>query len=199
MNPTADSDTSLAFVIGRIEEEAMRSGQLLSDEQRFLLNHLPNNSAFPIWNNADPEWPAVLIPRDAAFERLCAVAGAAHNSDARLNPASTLDWEFAVAVLKLNRHPMSWLWSWTSMKERRPWWDRWLLVAAALLVIIGFIALILIAGNDPWTRFQWIGIGAGCTAILILLQFASGRIEERQLKQIIERCRRRPAFRHTSP
>jgi hypothetical protein len=54
-------------------------------------------------------------------------------------------------------------------------------------VIIGFIALILIAGNGPWTRFQWIGIGAGCTAILILLQFASRRIEEKQLKQIIER------------
>jgi hypothetical protein len=36
---------------------------------------------------------AVLIPRNAAFESLCAVAGAAHNSDARLNPASTLDWE----------------------------------------------------------------------------------------------------------
>jgi hypothetical protein len=116
MNPTADLDTSLAFVIGRIEEEAMRSGQLLSDEQRFLLNHLPNNSALPIWNSADPEWPAVLIPRDAAFERLWAVAGAAHNSDARLNPASTLDWEFAVAVLKLNRHPMSWLLRWASMK-----------------------------------------------------------------------------------
>ena len=66
MHPTADLDTSL----GRIEEEAMRSGQLLSDEQRFLLNHLPNNSALPIWNSADPEWPAVLIPRDAAFERL---------------------------------------------------------------------------------------------------------------------------------
>ena len=47
MNPMADLDTSLAFVIGRIEEEAMRSGQLLSDEQRFLLNHLPNNSALP--------------------------------------------------------------------------------------------------------------------------------------------------------
>jgi cyanate permease len=94
---------------------------------------------------------------------------------------------------------MSWLWRWPSMKERRPWWDRWLLIAAALLVIIGFITLILIAGNDPWTRFQWIGIGAGCPAILILLQFASQRIEERQLKQIIERCRRSPAFRHTSP
>jgi hypothetical protein len=59
---------------------------------------------------------AVLIPRNAAFESLCAVAGGAHNSDARLNPASTLDWEFAVAVLKLNRHPMSWLLRWASIK-----------------------------------------------------------------------------------
>ena len=102
----------------------------------------------------------------------------ARHSETRLNPASTLDWAFAVAVLKLNRHPMSWLLRWASMEERRPWWDRWLLIAAALLVIIGFIALILIAGNDPWTRFQWTGIGDGCTAILILLPFASRRIEE---------------------
>jgi hypothetical protein len=47
MNPTADLDTSLAFVIGRIEEEAMRSNQLVSAEQRFLLNHVPNNSVCP--------------------------------------------------------------------------------------------------------------------------------------------------------
>src|ERR1700694_2687300 len=97
---------------GRLREEATRSGEPLSDEQRFLLNHLPNNSGLPIWNCADPEWPAVLIPGDAEFERLCAVAGAARNRDARINPASTLDWEFAVAVLKLNRHPMSWLLRW---------------------------------------------------------------------------------------
>jgi hypothetical protein len=199
MNPTADLDTSLAFVIGRIEEEATRSGEPLSDDQRFLLNHLPNNSALPIWNGADPESPAILIPRDAAFERLCTVARDAHNSDARLNPASSVDWEFAVAVLKLNRHPMSWLLRWAGMKEHRPWWDRWALVVAALLVAFCFAALMLIAENDPSSRFRWAGIGAGCIAILILQYFASRWIEERQLKQTIERCRRAPTFRHTSP
>ena len=123
----------------------------------------------------------------------------AHNNDARLNPASALDWEFAVAVLKLNRHPMLWLLRWAGTKERRPWWDRWLLIVAASLVIFCFAALMLIAGNDPWTRFQWAGIGAGYIAILILLYFAARWIEERQLKQTIERCRRGHALRHNSP
>ena len=199
MKATADLNTSLAFVIGRIEEEATRSGEPLSDDQRFLLNHLPKSSALPIWNGADPEWPAVLIPRDVAFERLCTVARAAHNSDALLNPASTPDWEFAVAVFKLNRHPMSWLLRWAGMKERRPWWDRWLLIVAALLVIFCFAALMLIAGNDPWTRFQWTGIGAAYVAILILLYFASRWIEARQLRQTIERSRRGLTFGHTRP
>jgi hypothetical protein len=199
MNPTADLDRSLAFVVGRIEEEATRSGEPPSDNQRFLLNHLPNNSALPIWNGADPESPAVPIPRDAAFERLCSVARAAQNSDGRLNPASTIDWEFAVAVLKLNRHPMSWLLRWAGMKERRPWWDRWLLVVAALLVTFCFAALMLIAGSDPWSPFQWTGIGAGYAAILILLYFVSRWIEERQLRQTIERWRRGPTLGNTSP
>jgi hypothetical protein len=199
MNPTADLDKSLAFVIGRIEEAATRSGEPLSDDQRFLLNHLPKSSTLPIWNGPDPEGLVVLIPRDAAFERLCTVARAAHNSDALLNPASTSDWEFAVAVLKLNRHPMTWLLRWAGMKERRPWWDRWLLIVAALLVILCFAALMLIAGNDPWTRFQWTGIGAACIAILLLLYFASRWIEERQLKQTIERSRRGPIFGPTRP
>jgi hypothetical protein len=47
VNRTADLDAALGFVIGRIEEEATRSGESLSDEQRFLLNHLPKVSALP--------------------------------------------------------------------------------------------------------------------------------------------------------
>lgn len=198
MKPSADLDTCLAFVIGRIEEEATRSGKPLSDDQRFLLNHLPNNSALPIWNGADPESPAVLIPRDIAFERLCVVVREAHKSDVGLNPASSLDWEFAVAVLKLNRHPMAWLLGWTGTKERRPWWDRWLLVGAALLVILCFVALMLIAGNAPWSRLRWVGVVAGFVAIFLLLYFASRWIEEKQLRQTVEKCRRGPTFRRTS-
>jgi hypothetical protein len=195
MNPTADLATSFAFVIGRIEEEATRSGEPLSEDQRFLLNHLPNNSALPIWNGADPESPAVLIPRDAAFERLCTVARDAHNSDTRLNPASSLDWEFAVAVLKLNRHPMSWLLRWAGTKERRPRWDRWLLVVAALLVVFCFAALDADRGKRSLDSIpmDWPQYRIHCD-----LDSSSRWIEERQLKQIIERCRRGPAFRHTS-
>ena len=194
MDPTADLETSLAFVVGRIEEEASRSGEPLSDEQRSLLNQLPKDSALPIWNGADPETPTVLVPRDIAFERLCAIAKAVHNTDTRLNPGATLDWEFAVAVLKLNRHPMSWLLRWAGIKERRAWWDRWLLIAAALLIIPCFAPLMLIRGNDPWTPIQWTSIGAGYIAILIFLHFATRWIEERQLRQTIERCRRGATF-----
>jgi hypothetical protein len=191
MDRTADLDVALGFVIGRIEEAAARSGEPLSDAQRFLLNHLPKDSALSQTYVAGPE---LLVPRDTAYERLCAIAKNAYHNDLRVNPASALDWEFAAAVSKLNRHPMSWLLHWASVKERRPWWDRWLLIAAALLFIFFVVVLMLLAGNEPWTRFKWTGIGAGYIGMLVLLHFASRRIEEWQLKQTIERCRRGSTF-----
>jgi hypothetical protein len=190
MDPTADLDKALGFVIRRIEEEATRSGELLSDEQGFLLNHLPKYSALPQNYGADPESPVVLVPRDTAFERLCAVAKAAYHNDLRMNPASALDWDFAAAVSKLHHHPMAWLLSWSGLKVRRPWWDRWLLIAAALLLIFSFAVPMLLAINQQWTRFQWSGIATAYIAVLVLLYFASRRIEEWQLKQTIEKCRR---------
>jgi hypothetical protein len=190
MDPTADLDKALGFVIRRIEEEATRSGELLSDEQGFLLNHLPKYSALPQNYGADPESPVVLVPRDTAFERLCAVAKAAYHNDLRMNPASALDWNFAAAVSKLHHHRMAWLLSWSGLKVRRPWWDRWLLIAAALLLIFSFAVPMLLAINQQWTRFQWSGIATAYIAVLVLLYFASRRIEEWQLKQTIEKCRR---------
>src|ERR1700682_178092 len=103
MDRTVDPDRALGFVIWRIEEEAKRSGEPLSDEQRFLLNHLPTYSALPQTYGADPEFPVVLVPRDTTYERLCAVAKAAYHNDLRLNPASDLDWDLAAAVSKLHR------------------------------------------------------------------------------------------------
>jgi hypothetical protein len=79
MNRTADLDTALGFVIGRIEEEATRSGEPLSDEQRFLLNHLPTYSAWTQPYGGDPEIPAQPIPRDTTYELVCAAAKAAHH------------------------------------------------------------------------------------------------------------------------
>ena len=107
VNRTADLDAALAFVIGRIEEEATRSDEPLSDGQRFLLHHLPKGSALPQADGADPESPMLLLPRDTEYERLCGLAKAAHRNDLRLNPALALDWSFAAAVSKLNGHAMS--------------------------------------------------------------------------------------------
>ena len=135
VNRTADLDAALAFVIGRIEEEATRSDEPLSDEQCFLLNHLPKVSALPQADGADPESPMLLLPRDIEYERLCGLAKAAHRNDLRLNPALVIDWDFAAAVSKLNGHPMSWLQQWAGVKVRRPLWDFWLLISAALLLI----------------------------------------------------------------
>jgi hypothetical protein len=194
MDSTADLDKSLAFVIGRIAEEATRSGEPLSDEERSLLNDLPTDSVVPMGSGSDPESPTIPVPRDRAFERLCALAKDARNSDVRLAPTSALDWEFAATVSKLNNHPMSWLLHWAGVKERRPWWDRWLLVVAALLVIFSGAGLMLLAGNTPWTSFQWAGFAAGYAAVLLPIYFASRRLEEWQLKRNIERCRHGSSF-----
>lgn len=44
MEQTADLGAALAFVLGRIEEQAMLLGEPLNEEERFLLNNLPTVS-----------------------------------------------------------------------------------------------------------------------------------------------------------
>jgi hypothetical protein len=41
MNEAAELEAALQFVIRRINEEAAQSGEPLTEEQRFLLEHLP--------------------------------------------------------------------------------------------------------------------------------------------------------------
>ena len=106
MDRTADLDSALSFVIGRIAEQAKVSGEPLSDEQRLLLNYLPSETPA----NWDPEFP-VLVPRNTNLERVCALGKAAYLHDRKLNPSS-LDWEFAFAVFMLNRHPMGGSYNW---------------------------------------------------------------------------------------
>jgi hypothetical protein len=194
MDRTADLSAALEFVIRRIEEEALRSGQPLNDEQHFLLNNLPKTASLPDFATSDPENPRLLrIPRDVNYERLCAAAKAAHRSDLELAPAS-LDWEFALVVSKLNRHPMRWLLQWAGVKQRRPWWDRWLLVGAALFFIACTMALMPLVVSAQANLFHWILFAAGYLAVILLMYFASRRIEEWQLSQNIERCRRASRF-----
>jgi len=184
MDRTADLDAALSFVIGRVEEQATLSGEPLNEEQRLLVNNLPSSRSV-IWF-PDPEPP--LVPRDINYERHCVLGKTAYLNDRQVNPAS-LDWEFAFAVFKLNRHPMSALLQWAGVKHRRPWWDYFLLTIAALVFIVATMSLMLLAGKEPWTLFKWIGIGSGYVAITLLMYFASHRIEKRELEKDIESCR----------
>ena len=83
MDRTADLDSALSFVIGRIADQAKLSGDQLSDEDRLLLNYLPSSPAAS-W---DPENP-VLVPRDIGLERVCTLGKAAYLHDRQVNPAS---------------------------------------------------------------------------------------------------------------
>jgi hypothetical protein len=74
MDPTSDSGAVLRFVIDRIEEQAMRTGEPLTEEQRFLLNNLPERSSAPEFSTGDPEFPAHFVLRDTTYERLCSLA-----------------------------------------------------------------------------------------------------------------------------
>ena len=190
MDLTADSGAALGFVIRRIEEQAILSGEPLDEDHRSLLNDLPRRSDAPAFDTGG-EFP--FVPRDTTYERLCALAKTAHRSDIELNPASH-DWEFAFNVLKLNRHPMCWLLQWAGVKQRRPWWDRWLLTIAALVFIISTTGLMFLIMNQPRSLLQWTATVAGCSSVIFLTYLASRRIEERQLEQNIERCRTASRF-----
>jgi hypothetical protein len=188
MDRAADVNAALAFVINRIEEQAMRLGQPLDEEQRWLLNNLPDQSDVSEFSTGDPEFPVHFKLRDVTYEKLCAVAKAAYRSDREMNPGSQ-EWEFAFNVSKLNRHPIAWLLQWAGVKQRRPWWDRWLLVAASLLFVIITIPLMLVVIDRERVLWRWGIVGAGYIGLLLFMRFVSWRIEQRQLEQNIEKCR----------
>ncbi len=180
MDRSADLNSALSFVIGRIAEQAKLSGETLSDEQRLLLNHLPSRTPA----NWDPEI-VVLVPRNINLERVCALGRAAYQRDRQVDPTA-LDWEFAFAVFMVDRHPMGGLLQWAGMKLRRPRWDGLLLIVTALLPIV---AVALLVWNADGPLFRSVGIGSECVAIMLLIFFASRRIEKQRLEEDIERCR----------
>jgi hypothetical protein len=57
-------------------------------------------------------------------------------------------------VFNLNRHPMAGVLLQTGVKYRKPWWDRFLLVVAALLVIAGAMVPIFLLGIWDQPSYQ---------------------------------------------
>jgi len=185
MDRTTDLETTLSFVVRRIEEQAKASGYPLNEEEHSLLKNLPSSNVnYPI--GATEFGPPELVPRNINLERLSVLAKAAYLVDRETNPES-LDWEFACAVFRLNRHPMWGVLHSAGVKMyRRPLWDVLFVTTAALVPLI---AVILLASNGPRTLFQWAGILCGSVAIMLLIYFASRQIERWQLENHIESCR----------
>jgi hypothetical protein len=184
MHETTELKTALQFVIRRIDEEAMRSGGPLTEEQRFLLEHLPTEPVLPEGCPGDPEYPPVIAPRDLDYEKLCALAKGAHRQDLQLNPGDR-NWLFAKAVTELHKHPMSWLLGWARVKLRRPWWDGCLLVIAGLIAtILGMLLMFIGIGTHLWSR--WPIVAAGWAALIAVMRIGTRRLEQSQLRRAIE-------------
>jgi hypothetical protein len=190
MKRTTDLQAALRFVSDRIEEEARLSGDPLSHEQRVLLSY-PISPTPRVW--ASRSGPPPLVPRDVNYERLSALAKAVYQDDLQASPES-LDWEFAFAVFRLNRHPMWGLLQQAGVKYHKPWWDDILLLGSSLLIVAVPTALLLLLGKQPWTMFQWAAFGAVYTSVLVCIYFAARRTEEGQVHKEIERCRSQSRF-----
>ena len=168
----------------------MQSGEPLTEEQLFLLNNLPSLPPGAMVFYYRDQISAPPVPRDLNYERLCALGKAAYLSDRKLAPS--LDWEFALAVFKLNNHPMHGLLKWAGVRQRRPASDVFLLIVAALLLVTTVMALALLvpfAGNTRWTTVLWVGVGFVYFALTLGMYFATLRMEQRQLEKEIDRCR----------
>jgi len=185
MNRTADLDAALSFVTSRVNQQATLSGEPVDLQQSLLLSNLPSLTP-TVWIPG-PEAPdPTLVPRDVNYERLCALAKAAYLNDREINPES-LDWEFALAVFTLSRHPMWRILNSAGVKMyRRPLWDQLFVIVAALFPVI---AVILLAWNGARTLFLWAGILCGTVAIMLLIYFVSLQIARWQLQNHIEKCR----------
>lgn len=186
MERTTDLETALSFVVRRVEEQAKESGHPLNDQEHSLLKSLPPSNVDYLWCAAPEFGPPELVPRNINLERLCALAKAAYLNDRKINP-ELLDWEFAFAVFRLNRHPMWGVLNSAGVKMyRRPLLDQFFVILTALLPII---ALILLVANGTRSTFGWAGVLCGTVAIMLLIFFASRQIEQQQLENHIKRCR----------
>jgi len=84
---------------------------------------------------------------------------------------------------------MCWLLQWAGVKQQRPWWDRWVLVGAALLWIIVTMSLMLLVIDKGWVLWRWAVVVVGSVGLILFMRSISRQIEDRQLRENIERCR----------
>lgn len=180
-----DSTGAATFVAQRIEEEAVRLQQPLNDEERILLTHLPDASCVA-WA-VDAETP-LLRPRDLPFEKLCRLTSVAIHQDLSCDPGTIVKWRLVAALLRADRHPMAWLLEWGGLEPRRPWWDKWLLLATGLVFVSCALGALWLAGNHS-SPLTWATLGCGYVLAVLLLNVALKKLERWQLNRTISGLR----------
>jgi len=196
MNDTVDLERALAFVIQRIQLQAELSGKALTDEQDALLKNLPDIPVYPEETLSDSAL-SMLLPRELDYERLIGLARDARRHDVSFDSLYAPRWKWAVAVLKLRNHPMSWLLGWAKMQYERPWWDRPLLVVISLLLIICIVGVIAFATEQSRTWRFWLPTGAVCSGVFYVVYFVTWRLERWQIQQVIDRYRESAELRRS--
>jgi hypothetical protein len=179
-----------------MNEEAVLSGEPLDVNERLLFTNLPKSTRTDFtWLAGEFAFEYLPVPRDTNYDRLYLLAKDAHSHDRQRNPAS-LDWEFAFAVFRLNRHPMWGILQKAGVNYRKPRWNGILWVIATVLFVVAGLAVVSFAtlGDSSWARLQWMDFGPLCIfgAVGALLMFLwLLRIDRTQLLNEIERCRSR--------
>jgi hypothetical protein len=166
MDRTADLKAALRFVTCRLEEQAFRSGEPLTRDQLSLLKNLPTLPPRGMAFYYRDPMSAPLVPRDLNYERLWTIGKAAYLGDRKLAPC--LEWQFALAVFKLNNHAMHGLLEEAGVRQRRPTSDVFLLIVAASLPVTAIVTLAFLVpftGNTQWAAAMWIGVGLVCLAL----------------------------------
>lgn len=94
---------------------------------------------------------------------------------------------------------MRWLLQWGGVKIDKPWWDKWLLLLAALLVVVVGLMCGLLIDGQPKTSARFIETVCAGGAFFLGIYFSSRYMERWQLKQIVENTRRTCASTEATP
>jgi hypothetical protein len=182
-----DLDAALKFAIDRINEQAVRSGDPLTQEQLALLRDLPINGGPSMLG--DPELPPTPIPRDRNYEKLCAVGRAAY-TDAEKQDPKKLEWELASAVFLFHNHPMWTLLHHAGVRNQRPGFDSLLAVFWAVVLIVTLVGTgVALNIHSEHTTLTWIAICAELIPLALLTRWGVRRTQRWRLEFEMERCR----------
>lgn len=193
MSDSADSDLqwAVSFVVQRITNHAQNSGNPLSENEVALLSDLPKQSVWLPF--VEPDEP-VPVPRDTAFENLCRHAKVARTQDTGRRVDAKREWDLAATILKLYDHPMSWLLAWGGFKERRPWWDRWLLfLSGCVYIACMFVVFWFSEDHLVSERARWIIVVCVAVLALLALGLILKKFERWELKRTVNKLRRKNA------